>query len=400
VGNAFTGGLFHSTYFWLFSVLGSGIRDGLRNLGKNDDGKIVIAELRRLRRIFRRIGVTDPRKLKKGAQEFVALQNSGRLEKIMAKPRKGVQIEKSVLHFHDRLMLLSAASYGWKTLHFLGLGKASMTSNRRGIQLLLGIPDHEVYKFESKSKIFRPGFLVCLDRAFEQIHVTIRGTMRIQDLLTDFSVSPLPFKIGDVQGQVHGGFLRAAENLLLETEPTFLDLLKQNPTFGLTFSGHSLGGAVASLMALSCKQRFPHERNLMVDAVSFAAPPVMSHNLSQLSTTRNTVTSLVLGDDVVPRLSEQNLELFLRICHKLSNCAPKCNQDEKTFLVESLVTEAEMLDSNPLVPGGKTIHITEDLVEEVDSKSFGVIRLSQDVLNLHLPSNYLNALRRIQLNES
>lgn len=102
----------------------------------------------------------------------------------------------------------------------------------------------------------------------------------------------------------HFGALQAAE-WFLETEvPALKDVLAQHQGYSVRLVGHSLGAAVASLLAVRLRREseaalgVPEER---VQCVGISTPPCMSHAVSEEAA--GYITTLVLQDDVVPRLS-------------------------------------------------------------------------------------------------
>eukprot|EP00478_Filoreta_tenera_P001638 GABV01001671.1.p3 GENE.GABV01001671.1~~GABV01001671.1.p3 ORF type:complete len:113 (-),score=13.70 GABV01001671.1:38-376(-) len=102
--------------------------------------------------------------------------------------------------------------------------------------------------------------------------------------------------------------LQSALHFIVELTPRLASLMNQYPKFGLTLVGHSLGGATASLAALLWRDN-PSLLNLpsveiaaqRIHAFSFGAPCTVSMDLS--ASTRDLITSIVVGPDLVGRLS-------------------------------------------------------------------------------------------------
>mmetsp|Transcript_15599 Transcript_15599/g.30185 ORF Transcript_15599/g.30185 Transcript_15599/m.30185 type:complete len:509 (+) Transcript_15599:106-1632(+) len=422
-----TGGYLHSAYFWL-SVVGMGATDAMVNAalkshmlarawatqGKVGDDLLKLVFANTVTRfaalvtsMTEKLKLRNPMRLNKGAQRLAELQQAHRWYREGVESR--VLIEGPMLFKLDRLMQFSAAAYGWKTLQFLGLGRPGMTSNRRGIQLLTGIDRNDIVFVQEKSRLFRPGHYVCIDHATQSIVVTIRGTMRLQDVVTDLCCEETPFSIIDddgktLSGSVHSGFLLAAENIQAEVQHVVEAALQDNPGYKVQVTGHSLGGACATLLAFLWTKD-PRLAKTQIEAVSFAAPCCVSHEIARSQFVKSRVSSFVLGDDLVCRLSLVSLEGFLRTCDELASLTDDaCPESGKTIL-ERIRAECQSR-TDRLFPAGRVFHLPLQcryhptrydvyMAEEVDpALSMSDIVLTPKMFNVHLPSRYLNALRR------
>lgn len=109
------------------------------------------------------------------------------------------------------------------------------------------------------------------------IFVSFRGTDNKADILIDANVLQLPH----FQGNVHRGFLTRCNQINLDSIADYC-IIKQKK---LIFCGHSLGGAVAMLSALSVMEKdygYATEmelKELQVECVTFGAPAVGDKDL-------------------------------------------------------------------------------------------------------------------------
>lgn len=188
------------------------------------------------------------------------------------------------------------------------------------------------------NRVYSTPFAVAVDRERRALVVAVRGTLSMNDCITDALAVPLnvaddPRYLGaaldhPVDPQhvwVHGGFWRCAVSIAEELEQH--NLLERvegaRPVHGgagsmpkapllpgtgaggppplgplqLILCGHSLGAGVASVLALILKARFPH-----VKCYAFA-PPGATMSVQLATAVSSFVSSVVVGKDMVPRLS-------------------------------------------------------------------------------------------------
>lgn len=160
-----------------------------------------------------------------------------------------------------------------------------------------GVAPGEVLETNWESETFSTGHYVVYDRKLNAVVVSIRGTWSVIDSVADLLAKGVPFAFGGVEGCAHEGVLRCAEKKYAALEPLFHDF---DPTLRLIFTGHSLGGGIATLLALMAVTQHP---DLRVSCVAFAPAPSLTLPLATHPRVRDLVTSFVLQDDAVPRLS-------------------------------------------------------------------------------------------------
>jgi hypothetical protein len=243
-----------------------------------------------------------------------------------------------------RFMRLSLGCYGHVVLRVLRIlpawtseGDEGWTDLRALAALSGGTLDtaRDVVLADWKSDLYKPGHLLLVDRPSACLVLAVRGTVRLQDALTDLVCEHARFEtathgpctqgegtradegegatIGATMegqpmvGEAHAGMLKAAERLLAALRPTIEKTLLELPTVHeLCLCGHSLGGGLAALMAVligpTLRVARPDgltTRDVRVRAYAFGPPAVLSLELARAAAPL--VTSVVEGVDLVPR---------------------------------------------------------------------------------------------------
>ncbi|XP_062490123.1 diacylglycerol lipase-beta isoform X3 [Pezoporus occidentalis] len=238
-------------------------------------------------------------------------------------------------------MLFAAAAYGWPyyvyTNPFTALCKLNgdCCRNRTTDSDITG-SDHHNFHFGSilritglqyrdfihisfHNKIYEIPFFVALDHKKEAIVVAVRGTLSFEDILTDLSADCEDLTLEDVleNGFVHKGITQAANYIYqkLINDGILNQAFTIAPEYKLVIVGHSLGGGTASILAIMLRNSFPTLR-----CYAFSPPGgLLSKSLADY--TKRFIVSVIVGKDLVARLSMPNMEdLKRRIVRIVANC--------------------------------------------------------------------------------
>ncbi|CBJ27220.1 Zinc finger FYVE domain-containing protein [Ectocarpus siliculosus] len=191
--------------------------------------------------------------------------------------------------------------------------------NNTGWSLVFHKPD---------SRFHQPAFSLLACGTTKTAALVVRGTGSIQDVITDIQAMPVPFPSprGDAESgaaeEADGwsdlpptetvacsGIARAAEWLHREVGHQLIKLYREN--YKIVILGHSLGGGVAALLGVLLKDAIPDVR-----VVGFATPACADIGVSRLC--EGLCTSVVLHDDVVPRVTPHAVRALLKdlLCTK------------------------------------------------------------------------------------
>lgn len=300
------------------------------------------------------------------------------------------------------------------------------------------------------NKIYEIPFFVALDHKKEAVLVAVRGTLSLRDALTDLSADCENLLIEGVSGPcyAHKGIVQAANYIYrkLINDGILNQAFTIAPEYKLVITGHSLGAGTAAVLSVLLRSAFPG-----LKCYAFSPPGgLLSKPLADYS--KEFIVSVVVGKDLVPRLSIPNMEdLKRRILRMVANCnKPKyqillrgCwyevfggnpddfptelesrNQDdlslpllaEQSFLVHrspsyhSLASEdsPSHLQHPPLYLPGRILHIVEESTSrrscfsEVKYRavwsseaSFCSVLISPKMITDHMPDLVLKALNSL-----
>jgi len=203
------------------------------------------------------------------------------------------------------------------------------------------------------SDAYSPTFYLVRDLARKVVVVSVRGTQSLQDIIVDLEMVVDQVELNDNEKDseklyCHAGVLRAAKALISRESTLFKTLseaLEENKGFGIVFTGHSLGGAIASTVVLLLSKYdvvvdeekevkeeqkdqgkwVTHEESGLpagrsIRAITFAHPATVNANLANRAAKGKVplVISVVLGSDIIPRCGHGQARELRRVLGGLS----------------------------------------------------------------------------------
>lgn len=362
-----------------------------------------------------------------------------------------------------KYMRFATASYGKSFMHMLGIGKfghlhiPSDTNHHSEHYVFahhsrLGLEDILLSSYSDSAVDNNSGIslvhFVSVDHEAKAIVLTIRGTLGLEDILTDLTCDYEVMEWRNRRWKAHGGMLKCAQILKRQSGQVFQTIrnaLEQwGPEYGLVICGHSLGGSVGALLgillsSITAEGLFvTSESSLLpvgrpIHCFAYGPPATISTALRKV--TRNLITTVVYGLDTVPCLSLGLLRDFQAVSSTLSNGEQGVVQEIKRRFLSQLasrynplfVQDADddvmwsilktlraVMENEKLVPPGEVFSITTDTVLETQGgkpvKATRVIgkvvvdvekRFRELVLGLgildHSPVHYEQALSTLEM---
>ncbi|CAK9150022.1 unnamed protein product [Ilex paraguariensis] len=202
---------------------------------------------------------------------------------------------------------ISSESTVQDLIYHTELAKGAYKDNAASLARNSMLRESNVVKFVRNSSVLRPGYYIGVDTRKKLVILGIRGTHTVYDLITDI-VSSSSEEVTFEGYSAHFGTAEAARWFLSHEMGTIKKCLEKHKGFRLRLVGHSLGGATASLLAIMLRKKSFEELGFspdIVSAVGYATPPCVSRELAENCS--DYVTTLVMQDDIIPRLSVASL---------------------------------------------------------------------------------------------
>ncbi|XP_072841629.1 diacylglycerol lipase-alpha isoform X1 [Pogona vitticeps] len=286
--------------------------------------------------------------------------------------------------------------------------------------------------------VYETPFYVAVDHEKKKVVISIRGTLSPKDALTDLTgdAERLPVEGHHGTWLGHKGMVLSAEYIKKKLEQEMVlsqafgrDLGRGTKHYGLIVVGHSLGAGTAAILSFLLRPQYP-----TLKCYAYSPPGgLLSEDAMEYS--KEFVTAVVLGKDLVPRIGLSQLEGFRRqlldvlqrstkpkwrIIVGATKCIPKSELPEEpeanSVPSNRLWTHPSDLTialsaSTPLYPPGRIIHVVHNHPAEQccccdqedptyfaiwgDNKAFNEVIISPAMLHEHLPYVVMEGLNKV-----
>ncbi|KAJ0611601.1 putative fungal lipase-like domain, alpha/Beta hydrolase [Helianthus annuus] len=192
-------------------------------------------------------------------------------------------------------------------IYHVELAKGAYRDSAAGLAKNSMLRESNIVKFVRNSSLLRPGYYIGVDTRNKLVIFGIRGTHTVSDLITDI-VSSSDVEVNFEGYTTHFGTSEAARWFLTHEIGTIKTYLEKHEGFRLRLVGHSLGGAIASMLAIMIRKKTSEELGFspeIVTAVGYGTPPCVSRELAD--SCFDYVTTVCMQDDIIPRLSVATL---------------------------------------------------------------------------------------------
>ncbi|KAF4119909.1 Lipase (class 3) [Geosmithia morbida] len=250
-------------------------------------------------------------------------------------------------------------------------------------------------------------YYISLDHEAKAVVLACRGTLGFEDILTDLTCDYDRLMWRGRSYRVHKGIHASARRILYGGDGrvliTLQEALREFPDYGLVLCGHSLGGAVTSLLGVMLAEPNPHGTGFVtaydlpsgggnnprladirlpagrpIHVFAYGPPGAMSVTLCKI--TKGLITTVVHGSDLVPHLS-------LGVLHDFQGVAVAFKKDEHRAKAEirkhiwHAIQSNMGGGSNSLPPSAPTEQ--SGTIEELDGQGWMLATLSSMRSNMN-----------------
>jgi len=154
---------------------------------------------------------------------------------------------------------------------------------------------------------------VARDNHRKEIIVALRGSVSIANILADAQVVLVPFVCPGVKlppgARIHSGFFLSWVSVTVQVLSIVRSQVACHPDYSIVTMGHSLGGSLALLAAITLRQTFPESK---IRTYSYGAPRTGNRIFSEYvnQTFGKDAFRVVHGNDGVPTMISTKLGYY------------------------------------------------------------------------------------------
>eukprot|EP01083_Nonionella_stella_P069654 185807_1 len=232
--------------------------------------------------------------------------------------------------------------------------------------------------------VHKVNFYVNFDRNRNALVITLRGTMSIQDSITDIECHPMHFAQIDEECYVHRGMGECAKYVFdtITQSHAILNFLDINCNCDIVLCGHSLGAGVCVILSLMFKYGVQNDTNHLsvfvnarrkLKAFAVAPPSVIEREfaLRIQDEVSQFLTCIVHGYDIIPRLSFYGVACTRAAINRLlMECVqtPWWVYEKSLHVTHSTILNAFKHDSKYLNNYVNVIQHAQEMEEEEEEK--------------------------------
>lgn len=253
-----------------------------------------------------------------------------------------------------------------------------------------------------KSSHFCPcEWYICDDDSSHTRIFVIQGSESLASWQANLLFEPTKFEGLDVL--VHRGIYEAANGLYEQVLPEILSHFRAHGDLAqVRFTGHSLGGSLAALLALMFQIQGVLPHSAILPVITFGSPCIMcggDNLLQRLNSPPSHIQSVIMHRDVVPRAfacdyPDHVAQVLKRLNGRFRN--HPCLNNQKLLYAPMgqiliLQPDEELAPSHPLLPNGNGMYLLRHPVHGADLEKATQLRAAQRAfLNMPHPLEILS----------
>jgi len=202
--------------------------------------------------------------------------------------------------------------------------------NLGGLLEMADIEEDQIVFCSFRNDLYCIPFYVAVDYDNEAVVIALRGTLSLQDIVTDLIAVEEEIEVDhDSAMSAHKGILHTARwvQRILKDKGILEKAFSHGPNYKLIIVGHSLGAGCAALLSILMREEYP-------DLQCFAYSPPACLNEPAASYTRQFITTVILGKDLVSRFG---LATAFSLKNDIISLLQQCCKPKYLILLEGLV---------------------------------------------------------------